>query len=52
VRLTGYDIPSGWKILPVLAAVHLDSSLYEDPSHFNPWRWKVSYIIHTQFNGG
>lgn len=40
VHYNGYDIPSGWKILPVLAAVHLDSSLYEDPSHFNPWRWK------------
>ncbi|KAM0839634.1 hypothetical protein ACQ4PT_060181 [Festuca glaucescens] len=42
VHYNGYDIPSGWKILPVLAAVHLDSSLYEDPSHFNPWRWKGS----------
>ncbi|XP_073352128.1 steroid (22S)-hydroxylase-like [Aegilops tauschii subsp. strangulata] len=31
----GYDIPSGWKILPVLAAVHLDSSLYEDPNSFS-----------------
>ncbi|VAI08010.1 unnamed protein product [Triticum turgidum subsp. durum] len=40
VHYNGYDIPSGWKILPVLAAVHLDSSLYEDPSSFNPWRWK------------
>jgi len=38
----GYDIPRGWKILPVLAAVHLDSSLYKDPYRFNPWRWKVS----------
>ncbi|VAI87687.1 unnamed protein product [Triticum turgidum subsp. durum] len=41
VHYNGYDIPSGWKILPVLAAVHLDSSLYEDPSSFNPWRWQV-----------
>uniref|UniRef100_A0A453GV66 Steroid (22S)-hydroxylase n=1 Tax=Aegilops tauschii subsp. strangulata TaxID=200361 RepID=A0A453GV66_AEGTS len=40
VHYNGYDIPSGWKILPVLAAVHLDSSLYEDPNSFNPWRWK------------
>uniref|UniRef100_A0A0D9VRH9 Cytochrome P450 90B1 n=1 Tax=Leersia perrieri TaxID=77586 RepID=A0A0D9VRH9_9ORYZ len=40
VHYKGYDIPSGWKILPVLAAVHLDSSLYEDPQRFNPWRWK------------
>ncbi|KAG2542305.1 hypothetical protein PVAP13_9NG839300 [Panicum virgatum] len=40
VHYNGYDIPRGWKILPVLAAVHLDSSLYEDPNQFNPWRWK------------
>ncbi|CAN6301658.1 unnamed protein product [Urochloa humidicola] len=40
VHYNGYDIPKGWKILPVLAAVHLDSSLYEDPNQFNPWRWK------------
>ncbi|WVZ56113.1 hypothetical protein U9M48_006692 [Paspalum notatum var. saurae] len=40
VHYNGYDIPRGWKILPVLAAVHLDSSLYEDPNRFNPWRWK------------
>ncbi|KAF7040694.1 hypothetical protein CFC21_050580 [Triticum aestivum] len=35
VHYNGYDIPSGWKILPVLAAVHLDSSLYEDPNSFS-----------------
>ncbi|KAL5218329.1 hypothetical protein ABZP36_019013 [Zizania latifolia] len=40
VHYNGYDIPRGWKILPVLAAVHLDSALYEDPNRFNPWRWK------------
>nr|CAD1832855.1 unnamed protein product [Ananas comosus var. bracteatus] len=40
VHYNGYDIPRGWKILPVFAAVHLDSSLYQDPHQFNPWRWK------------
>ncbi|OAY78805.1 Cytochrome P450 90B1 [Ananas comosus] len=40
VHYKGYDIPRGWKILPVFAAVHLDSSLYQDPHQFNPWRWK------------
>ncbi|KAL5210994.1 hypothetical protein ABZP36_006617 [Zizania latifolia] len=40
VHYNGYDIPRGWKILPVLAAVHLDSALYEDPNRFNPWRWE------------
>ncbi|XP_031255013.1 cytochrome P450 90B1-like [Pistacia vera] len=40
VRYKGYDIPSGWKVLPVLAAVHLDSSHFDHPQHFNPWRWQ------------
>ncbi|XP_061342376.1 cholesterol 22-monohydroxylase CYP90B51 isoform X1 [Gastrolobium bilobum] len=42
VRYKGYDIPCGWKVLPVIAAVHLDPSLFDEPQHFNPWRWQVS----------
>lgn len=42
VRYKGYDIPSGWKVLPVIAAVHLDSSLFDQPQEFNPWRWQNS----------
>ncbi|KAL2348510.1 hypothetical protein Fmac_002510 [Flemingia macrophylla] len=41
VNYKGYDIPSGWKVLPVIAAVHLDPSLFDQPQHFNPWRWQV-----------
>ncbi|KAH7520046.1 hypothetical protein FEM48_Zijuj08G0102300 [Ziziphus jujuba var. spinosa] len=40
VRYKGYDIPCGWKVLPVIAAVHLDPSLFDHPEHFNPWRWQ------------
>ncbi|KAL9158541.1 hypothetical protein ABFS82_08G075900 [Erythranthe guttata] len=40
VRYKEYDIPCGWKVLPVIAAVHLDPTLYEQPWHFNPWRWQ------------
>ncbi|KAL5752694.1 hypothetical protein ACOSP7_022891 [Xanthoceras sorbifolium] len=40
VQYNGYDIPCGWKVLPVIAAVHLDPSLFEHPQHFNPWRWQ------------
>ncbi|XP_044470610.1 cytochrome P450 90B1-like isoform X2 [Mangifera indica] len=40
VQYKGYDIPSGWKVLPVLTAMHLDSSLFDHPQHFNPWRWQ------------
>ncbi|CAL1376627.1 unnamed protein product [Linum trigynum] len=39
VRYKGYDIPCGWKVLPVISAAHLDGSMFEDPQHFNPWRW-------------
>ncbi|KAH8503555.1 hypothetical protein Peur_067289 [Populus x canadensis] len=40
VRYKGYDIPCGWKVLPVISAVHLDSTLFDQPQHFNPWRWQ------------
>ncbi|KAF3323783.1 cytochrome P450 90B1-like protein [Carex littledalei] len=39
VHYQGYDIPRGWKFLPVLSAVHLDGSIHKDPQEFNPWRW-------------
>lgn len=40
VHYKGYDIPCGWKVLPVIAAAHLDPSLFEQPHVFNPWRWQ------------
>lgn len=40
VRYKGYDIPCGWKVLPVIAAVHLDPLLFDQPQNFNPWRWQ------------
>ncbi|KAG8659908.1 hypothetical protein MANES_02G093100v8 [Manihot esculenta] len=39
VRYKGFDIPRGWKVLPVISAVHLDSTLFDHPQLFNPWRW-------------
>ncbi|XP_031493957.1 cytochrome P450 90B1 isoform X1 [Nymphaea colorata] len=39
VRFKGFDIPSGWKVLPVFTAAHLDPSIYDNPQQFNPWRW-------------
>lgn len=38
----GYDIPCGWKVLPVISASHLDPSIFDQPQQFNPWRWQVS----------
>ncbi|KAK8685833.1 hypothetical protein V6N13_124867 [Hibiscus sabdariffa] len=46
VRYKGYDIPCGWKVLPVIAAVHLDPSLFDHPQHFNPWRWQQNNGSH------
>lgn len=57
VRYRGYDIPCGWKVLPVIAAVHLDPSLFDQPQHFNPWRWQTergsgSSMNFMAFGGG
>ncbi|KAK1282304.1 Cytochrome P450 90B1 [Acorus calamus] len=41
-----YEIPKGWKVLPVFTGVHMDSSLYLDPHKFNPWRWQVEKEKH------
>ncbi|KAK7842429.1 cytochrome p450 90b1 [Quercus suber] len=47
VRYRGYDIPCGWKVLPVISAVHLDPSLFDQPQQFNPWRWQPCiWILH------
>lgn len=40
VRYKGYDIPCGWKVLPVISAVHLDPTYFDQPYHFDPWRWQ------------
>ncbi|KAG2720036.1 hypothetical protein I3760_02G017600 [Carya illinoinensis] len=45
VRYRGYDIPCGWKVLPVIAAVHLDPLLFDQPQQFNPWRWQNNGIL-------
>jgi len=45
--LKGYDIPCGWKVLPVISAAHLDPELFDQPNQFNPWRWQVSSIIYA-----
>jgi cytochrome P450 len=38
---TDYLIPSGWKVLPVFSAVHLDPTLHANAFQFHPWRWEV-----------
>ncbi|KAH0707442.1 hypothetical protein KY289_012518 [Solanum tuberosum] len=54
VKFKGYHIPAGWKVLPILSAVHLEPSLHENPSEFNPWRWTDPATSHkvVPFGGG
>ncbi|XP_057820740.2 cholesterol 22-monohydroxylase CYP90B52 isoform X2 [Cryptomeria japonica] len=54
VNFKGYDIPAGWKVLPVFAAVHLDPALYDNPLQFNPQRWQKMEpsTYFTPFGGG
>ncbi|KAJ8491733.1 hypothetical protein OPV22_013454 [Ensete ventricosum] len=41
VQFKGYDIPSGWSIIPIFAAAHLDPAVYDNPQKFDPWRWQT-----------
>lgn len=58
VKYKGYYIPAGWQVLPVFTAVHLDPSIHQNPSEFDPSRWNVCtiaplysvlYIVHSFF---
>ncbi|KAK1296491.1 hypothetical protein QJS10_CPB15g01156 [Acorus calamus] len=56
VRFKDYLIPSGWKVLPVFSAVHLDPSFHDNALQFHPWRWEgqsqTSSKKFTPFGGG
>ncbi|GLT94260.1 hypothetical protein SLE2022_120120 [Rubroshorea leprosula] len=56
VKFKGYLIPSGWKVLPVFSAVHLDPSLHANSLQFHPWRWESQDQTlckkYTPFGGG
>ena len=47
----GYVIPAGWKVLPILGAVHVDASHHLEPEQFQPGRWEVyiylSFVLHV-----
>lgn len=40
VSFNGYTIPEGWVVMVCPSAVHLNPAIYENPLHFNPWRWE------------
>ncbi|XP_031284074.1 cytochrome P450 724B1-like [Pistacia vera] len=55
VKFRDYLIPSGWKVLPVFTAVHLDPSLHANALQFHPWRWESQDQTckkFTPFGGG
>ncbi|GAB4848514.1 cytochrome P450, variant 2 [Ancistrocladus abbreviatus] len=40
VEIKGYLIPKGWCVLASLTAIHMDDQIYDNPYHFDPWRWE------------
>ncbi|KAJ9687087.1 hypothetical protein PVL29_015800 [Vitis rotundifolia] len=55
IKFRDYQIPSGWKVLPVFSAVHLDPSLHASALQFHPWRWEgrdQTCKKFTPFGGG
>ncbi|KAJ6674518.1 CYTOCHROME P450 724B1 [Salix viminalis] len=48
VKFRDHLIPSGWKVLPVFTAVHLDSSVHANALQFHPWRWEVINSINLK----
>ncbi|KAK4417831.1 cytochrome [Sesamum alatum] len=54
VKFKEYVIPQGWQVLPIFSAPHLDPSLHQHPSEFNPWRWgdPATNRKVTPFGGG
>ncbi|KAJ8756202.1 hypothetical protein K2173_024749 [Erythroxylum novogranatense] len=39
IKIGGYLIPKGWKVLVWFRSVHLDPETYLNPTEFNPSRW-------------
>ncbi|XP_044497752.1 3-epi-6-deoxocathasterone 23-monooxygenase CYP90C1-like [Mangifera indica] len=58
VEIKGHLIPEGWCVLASFISVHMDEENYENPYHFDPWRWEktgaaaVNNNNFTPFGGG
>ncbi|GKU99237.1 hypothetical protein SLEP1_g12110 [Rubroshorea leprosula] len=57
IEIKGYLIPRGWCVLASFTSVHMDDQIYQNPYHFDPWRWEklgatVNKINFTPFGGG
>lgn len=49
VEINGYLIPKGWCVLASLTSVHMDEQNYENPYHFDPWRWEKKGIVASSY---
>ncbi|KAI3456944.1 hypothetical protein Pfo_013607 [Paulownia fortunei] len=56
IEYEGYLIPKGWQIYWVTSMTHMDSSIFEEPSKFNPARFENPASIpphcYVPFGGG
>ncbi|XP_048493762.1 3-epi-6-deoxocathasterone 23-monooxygenase CYP90C1 isoform X2 [Beta vulgaris subsp. vulgaris] len=49
VEIKGYLIPKGWCVLASLTSIHMDEQNYENPYHFDPWRWENKGIVGSTY---
>lgn len=57
IEIKGYLIPKGWCVLASFTSVHMNDQIYQNPYHFDPWRWEklgaaVNNNNFTPFGGG
>ncbi|KAJ9147029.1 hypothetical protein P3X46_029234 [Hevea brasiliensis] len=56
VEIKGNLIPQGWCVLASFTSVHMDKENYDNPCHFDPWRWEKTVAAvnncFTPFGGG
>ncbi|XP_062010240.1 cytochrome P450 724B1 [Rosa rugosa] len=57
VKFKELVIPSGWKVLPIFTASHMDPDLHDNPAQFDPSRWTSDHYKEmsrkvTPFGGG
>ncbi|KAK6922658.1 Cytochrome P450 [Dillenia turbinata] len=56
VEIKGYFIPKDWCVVAAFLAPNMDEKTYDNPYHFDPWRWEGKdasvNTLFTPFGGG
>ncbi|KAK6924428.1 Cytochrome P450 [Dillenia turbinata] len=56
VEIKGYFIPKDWCVVAAFLAPNMDEKTYDNPYHFDPWRWEgkdaLVNTLFTPFGGG